>query len=576
MKNVKHFLSESQDFRIILVAVVYFFSAYLGLILAFKEPFNSPVWPPVGVGLALILLLGTRTWPGITIGSLLAYMVVFWMNDIAISLESIQAWVIIAIGNTVEILFGFFLLKILIKGEDPFRKTNDAFIFLLIALLMCLIGSSLGTYSLYINNVIIAENFIEQWFYWWIPNVASVLLFTPFILSWKRSFGIRITKRNGLETFLFILCLLVFGLLMNNPELSPTIENSLPFLIIPFLLWLAFRFNLQSSMTGILLTSLSAIYLTINKVGPFVQNTNESSILILQIFIGVISITTIILSATVYERTVAQEEIKKFNETLESKITERTRELNDEIAFRKKAEDKQKITNRQLRKANIELDNFVYKVSHDLRAPIASVLGLVNLAKKENRVDILKEYFDMIGKSADQQDVFIKDILDLSRNSRLVVDKNKIHWKKLIDNTFDNLKYSSKNREIKKIVNIKGRSPFYSDPRRIKVIFNNLISNAIRYANGRDPKVEINVNINKQNADITIADNGIGIEKEHQNKIFNMFYRASDTNVGSGLGLYIVKESIDRLNGEISLESEFGKGTSFFIKLPNLKNGKKT
>jgi signal transduction histidine kinase len=256
---------------------------------------------------------------------------------------------------------------------------------------------------------------------------------------------------------------------------------------------------------------------------------------------------------------------------LEAKIKERTKALNDEIQFRKKTEDKLKVTNRQLRKANVELDNFVYKVSHDLRAPIASVLGLVNLARQENKFDTLKQYFDMVGKSAFQQDIFIKDILDISRNSRLIVDKKKIDWQKLIDDTFEQLKYSVKDKAIDKKISITGKASFYSDQRRIKVIFNNLISNAIRYSNGKDPVIEIDVNINNGHADIIIADNGAGIEKKHQKKVFEMFYRATDQNAGSGLGLYIVKESVDKLNGEIDMESDPGKGTKFLISLPNLK-----
>jgi signal transduction histidine kinase len=285
----------------------------------------------------------------------------------------------------------------------------------------------------------------------------------------------------------------------------------------------------------------------------------------------VISITSIILSSTVYERHDAQLTIQKFNETLETKIEERTRALNDEISFRKRAEDKLKVTNRQLRKANVELDNFVYKVSHDLRAPIASVLGLVNLAKKENKFDTLKDYFDMVGRSAVQQDSFIRDILDLSRNSRLLIDKKRINWQELINDTFDHLKFSVKDKAIERKININGRVSFYSDQRRIKVIFNNLISNAIRYSNGKDPVIEIDVKINKSNANITITDNGVGIEKKHQKKVFEMFYRATDANAGSGLGLYIVKESIDKLNGNIDMMSDVGIGTKFLISLPNLK-----
>ena len=571
MRTIRDYILESIDVRIILVAVVYFLGAYLGLLLAFNDPITSPVWPPVGIGFALILFLGNRTWPGITIGSLVAYMLVFWLNGIEINVGTIQAFIIIAIGNTLEILLGQYLLRKFIADKDPFKKTRNTFVFLLIAMTMCLLGSSLGTYSMYLNGLFEKQDFIYKWFFWWVPNVTSVLLFTPFFLSLRRSFKIHLTRNKIIESAIFFFLLAVFTLVLSNEDLAQTIEKSIPFLILPFLLWLSFRFNLQTTLAGILITSLSAIYITINGLGPFVLDSNENSILILQIFISVISITSIILSSTVYERHDAQLMIQRFNETLESKIDERTAELNAEILFRKKAEDKLKSTNQQLRKANIELDNFVYKVSHDLRAPIASVLGLVNLAKRENKFDTLKQYFDMVGKSAIQQDLFIKDILNISRNSRLMVDKKKIEWQKLIDDTFDQLKYSVKDKSIDRKITISGNSNFYSDQRRIKVIFNNLISNAIRYSNGKDPIIEIDVNIKKTKADIVIADNGVGIDRKHHKKVFEMFYRATDINAGSGLGLYIVKESVEKLNGEIDLESDLGKGTKFLISLPNLK-----
>ena len=161
MHKIRHDLLQSTDFKIILVAVIYFLGAYLGLLLAFPDPITSPVWPPVGIGFALVIFLGSRTWPGITIGSLVAYMLVFWLNGIEINAGMIQASIIIAIGNTVEILFGAFLLKVYIKKLDPFKNTRDTFAFLLIALTMCLIGSSLGTYSLYINNLFDKQDIIS-------------------------------------------------------------------------------------------------------------------------------------------------------------------------------------------------------------------------------------------------------------------------------------------------------------------------------------------------------------------------------------------------------------------------------
>jgi signal transduction histidine kinase len=573
LQGLKNIIKENVDIRIILVAVCYFLSAYLGIILAFHDSYTSPVWPPVGIGFALLILLGVQSWPGITIGSLVSYMLVFWLKKISFGSGSILAATIISAGNTLEILVGYYLVKRLISVNDPFQKTYHTFIFLVISLIMCLIGSIVGTFSFYFNDLISQDELIQKGFFWWIPNVASVLLFTPFILSWSRSFSTKFTRNHLIEIIIFIVLLASFGILLHIDKLSATVEKSTPFLVIPFLLWLAFRFNLQISMAGILFTALSAVYFTTINVGPFVLESNENSIIILQIFIGVISTSIIVLSSTVYERNGAEQTIIKFNETLETRIKERTKELNDEINYRKKTEQKLKITNRRLRKANIELDNFVYRVSHDLRAPVASVLGLANLAKNEKDLANIKGYFEMVNKSAEQQDIFIRDILNISRNSRLGLERKKISFKKLIDETLSQLKYSDKDKQIDTRLNINENLPFYSDPGRIKVIFNNIFSNSIRYTNGNNTLININIEVGKAFAGISISDNGIGIERKHHKKIFDMFYRATDKNAGSGLGLYIVKESIEKLNGEVTLESEPGKGTTLNLRIPNMLNG---
>jgi len=230
-----------------------------------------------------------------------------------------------------------------------------------------------------------------------------------------------------------------------------------------------------------------------------------------------------------------------------------------------------KSSNTRLRKTNAELDNFVYRVSHDLRAPIASVLGITNLAKSENKVEELKNYFDMIANSANQQDEFIQEILDLSRNSRLGVQKDKIKIKSLLNEVFDLHTHSNMDKNILKDIEVDEQHPFISDKSRLKVILNNLISNAIRYSNGHDPKIKVGVNINKESAKITINDNGTGIPKKHIKNVFRMFYRATDVNAGSGLGLYIVKETIDKLSGNIAIDSKEKEGTNVLLEIPNLR-----
>ena len=469
MQRLKSTL-KSNDLRIILIALCYYVSAQVGLWLSFPISKAAPLWPPAGLALALIILSGYRTWPAITIGSFIANTLVFLNLQVEFSFGLLLSLVVIAIGNTLEALFGYYLVLKFIKTKNPFVKTIHVFIFLLVALVACLIGSVTGTGGLIMNGIIKSTEFITNSSTWWISNVVSVLVITPFIISWSTRFKFKWNRLQAIEWGVFFSCLAIIIAILNYNPISETMQRSLPFLVVPFLLWLGFRFNLQITGTGILIVAFVAIFFTIKGTGPFYLYSEDSSLLLVQIFTGIISISTIILYATVYERTVAQKAMLKFNENLESMVKERTKELNEEVQIRRKTEEKIKISNRKLRKANIELDNFVYSVSHDLRAPIASVLGLVNLAKKEKDVEMMQKYLLMIAQSAEQQDTFIKDILDLSRNARLEVGQEDILFKEMFNEMFEQLKYGAENKRVTKEIKINQKHHFKSDTSGLSLI----------------------------------------------------------------------------------------------------------
>jgi signal transduction histidine kinase len=569
--NVKLPLKYKLDLKIIGVALLYYLFARVGYFFAFEGSTALPTWPPSGIGFALIILLGRSSWPGITIGSLVANVMAYWNNPHLPAQEIITISSLIAVGNTLEAVTGNYLVKKWIRDDFPFRSAKNAFRFLFVTMIMCWIGAGVSTWALYINHVVLPVNLLRTGISSWVGNVVGILLFTPFILACSKKIHVRLTTEKAIEVGIFILMLGGIIALLEVDYLVATLERAMPFLVLPFLLWLAFRFELIVAIAGVLATALLSIYMTIGGVGPFVLSDSYNSMLLLQIFIGVISISTIILSATVRERYQAQNKLLEFNENLEAMVQERTRALNEEIVTRKNAEEKIQRTNTELSKRNTELDNFVYSVSHDLRAPIASVLGLINLAKKDTDGIMKDMYLDMIHKSAMQQDHFIKEILDQSRNSRLEVKREEIHFEPLIDETFNQLKFAtSTGQSVQKVIRINQEAPFFSDRWRLKVILNNIISNSIRYRNGKDPVIKVNVEIREHLATLAIEDNGKGIEKDHLPNIYKMFYRATDDGAGSGLGLYIVKEAIDKLNGHIDIESEVGRGTTVKLAIPEL------
>ncbi|MBX2893866.1 MAG: MASE1 domain-containing protein [Cyclobacteriaceae bacterium] len=559
------------DLQIGVVALLYFVSAWLGHSLAFTGTTALSVWPPSGMAFALLVLMGRSVWPGITIGALAANLLAFW-NTQGLS----QQWLIgisvcIAIGQTGEALTGRVLLTRWIKDSYPFNSTRDTFRFLFASVFMCVIGSGTSSLSLWAAGIINTNTFGDYFLHAWIGSGVGILLFTPLILAVARQKHITIHPPKLIEGCICIASLIGLSLLVRFGYFNNTLINSLPFLLIPFLLWLAFRFNLVAAMAVALSASLIAIYFTVQQVGPFVQILPLESMLFVQIFIGVISISTIVLSATVSERTLVQDELRKFNSNLEAMVQQRTQALNQEINTRKLTEAKLLQTNQELSKRNTELDNFVYSVSHDLRAPIASVLGLINLARKDNDPAMKNEYLNRINTSAMQQDDFIREILDQSRNARLDVKKEEIFFEPLIEETFNQLKYATTtSTSLEKIVNIHQTEAFHSDRWRLKVVLNNIISNAIRYRNGREPVIRVNVAIDKHKALIEVEDNGRGIGREHLARVFDMFYRATDVGAGSGLGLYIVKETLEKLQGQIKIESEEGRGTLVRLEIPEL------
>lgn len=232
-----------------------------------------------------------------------------------------------------------------------------------------------------------------------------------------------------------------------------------------------------------------------------------------------------------------------------------------------------KLKNVQLQKSVDELNRFVYSASHDLRSPLMSILGVVELARMEEEMKVAEEYFQIIETSVLKLDKYIKNIIDYYQNTHADEMANAIDFSSLVNEVIDSLK--NQDRSINFETEIAQLEEFVCDEFRLRVILNNLISNAIKYQNPKAEthKVSVSIKISADAATIKITDNGIGILKEHLESIFKMFFRIPNSNAkqGNGIGLYIVKEALERIGGTINVTSELLIGTTFEIVIPNKK-----
>lgn len=246
--------------------------------------------------------------------------------------------------------------------------------------------------------------------------------------------------------------------------------------------------------------------------------------------------------------------------------------IQQDITVQKMSEKRMIEQNEELIKINQELDQFVYSISHDLRAPLLSIQGLLGLMRIEEWEGDNREYLNLISESTRRLDQTILEILNYSRNARMDLEFAPFNLKRGIQNILSDL--GSMRRDVETSLTWSGAELVHQDEVRIGVLLKNILANAIKYSKRGEGQatVQVRVAVGKEDFSITVIDNGEGIDAAHVDRVFEMFYRATRSSPGTGLGLYISKEIADKLGGQISLVSDAGKGTEVTITLPQQRN----
>src|SRR2546425_5612476 len=358
------------------LTLIYFVAGKLGLQLAFLDASASPVWPPAGIALAALLVLGYRAWPAIFVGAFLVNATT--VGNVATSLA-------VASGNTLEAVCGAWLVNRFAGGTTVFDRPQGVVKFALAAVVSTVISPAVGVTSLALGGFADWANFGAIWLTWWLGDTTGDLLIAPLIILWSIASKRRWNRREAVEAGILLLLLFVLSEAVFGGWLAISARNyPIAFICGAIVIWTAFRFTQRETATGIFILSAIAIWGTLHGFGPFVRETENQSLLALQSWAAVLTITAMALSAGMAERQRAEEALQQQKAVVEA--------------------------------ANRTKDNFLAMLSHELRTPLTPVMAALDTLEADgSRSPEAKNSLAMIRRNVELESQLIDDLLDLTR-----------------------------------------------------------------------------------------------------------------------------------------------------------------
>jgi len=591
-----YLLSATYWNQFFVIAISYYLMARLGQLMAIPPGNVTPVWPPSGIALAAVLLCGYRIWPAIFLGALFASTLPFYNGDTWTSmLYSIGTGLGITVGVTLQAVAGKYLIATFGNIDEPIEKARDVITTLTLGALSCLVSSTIGSSSLCLGGFAVWSNYLNIWWTWFLGDAAGIFVFAPLLWVWIKYPFPSVTRANLLEIGLLLTCLFVIGLVLL------TGQYPIVFTLIPPMVWASFRLKHHGATGIILLTSAIAIWGTTHGAAPFQGRSLNESLLLLQFFIGITTMLSLILASTVSEREDAQQLLEEANLTLENKVKQRTLELEDSL---KKVQGMQQQIVVQQKLAS--LGQLTSGIAHEIKKPLNFVNNFAELCQKqiknlEKVIPLIKEWVNeqesgkllksfatldsnikkvyLYGLRADD---VLKNMLSHARGSAgsdfqatdinaLLEENFKLvyHSKRVEDPTFNinmQMKFDDSIGEIEIL------------PQEIGRVVINLLNNAFYAVEQKKrelgetylPAVTItSKNIDEQKVLISVHDNGTGILKKYVENLFTPFFTTKPPGQGTGLGLSLSHEVIVNVHhGEIKVDTKEGVYTVFTIILP--------
>ena len=517
------------------LALIYFVAGKLSLQLAFLHKSASPVWPPAGIALAALLVLGFRVWPALFVGAFLVNLT---------TLGNIWTSLGIASGNTLEALCGAWLVNRFAGGARVFDRPQDVFKFALAALIGTTVSPTFGVSSLAAGGFAQWSSYWPVWLTWWLGDASGVLVIAPLLLLWSVPATQRKwNQKQVLEVSVLLLLLVVLAETVFGGWLPISARNyPISFICGPIVIWTAFRFTPRETATGIFILSAIAIWGTLNGFGPFILQSENQSLLMLQLWTAALTITAMAIAAAITERNRTQVALEQQKDAVEA--------------------------------ANRTKDNFLAMLSHELRTPLTPVMAALDTLEADgSRSSGSKNSLAMIRRNVELESQLIDDLLDLTRiaKDKLQLRFGPLDSHEVINNVVEICRPEARARNLTLQLNLRaGGHHVLGDAAKYQQIVWNLLKNAIKFTAENGEITISSSNPEPQLLAIAVHDTGIGIEPEVMNRIFDPFEqgeRAFQRRYGGlGLGLAISKSLAQAHGGTLIARSEgHDRGSTFIL-----------
>jgi len=503
-----------------LLTAVYVLLAHFGLGMHAVNVFASLVWAPSGLSLAAMLVLGTRFWPSIALGAVIANL---WTG------APWPAALAIGVGNTLEAVLGAWALRRI----PDFRRSLDRLVDVIGLIVLAAIGSTvisatIGVTSLTLAGLVAGDRVPRTWAAWWLGDGIGDLLVAPLLLTWLPTRDVAGRPSRRIEAAALAVTLLVAAV-----AIFEATRGGMASLLVPLLVWAAVRFEQRGAALAMFCVAVIAVWGTAGGHGPFVRDSIESGLFDLQAFMAVTAATFLVLGAVTAERRRAREE--------------------SEAASQAK-------------------DRFLATLSHELRTPLTPVLAVSSVLEKSASLPpAVRAQMEVIRRNAELEAGLIDDLLDLTRIARgkLRVAPEPVRLIVPLESVIEICQREAASKGV--LIEREGAFAdvcVRADPVRLRQILWNVVKNAVESTPTGGRVLLRTAPVNAKRIAVEVEDSGAGIDPSDLGRVFEPFEQTGPQARGLGLGLSISRALAEAQSATLTAKSGGqGRGATFRLEL---------